>query len=242
MANLEINTTQNVNLDYKIASFGWRILALLIDLSLLFLYFYLIGQITSLFEDLFTDKWSVLALQNILFFPVMFYSLYMNILFQGRTVGKMMVNIRVVRLDGYPLHWSHYMVRWMLRLVDIWFLSGTIGILVILLTEKSQRLGDAAAGSVVIYTKKKVRISHTILEELETHYKPTFLTVTQLSDKDVRLIKETFLIAKKSRDYKTLNALRLKVESVLEINSEFYDIQFIDTVLKDYNYFTQNMG
>ena len=93
----------------------------------------------------------------------------------------------------------------------------------------------------MISTKKTVKISHTILEELTETYEPKFPTVIALTDKDVRLIKETYLTAVRSADYKTLSLLREKVETILQTNSEFYDKQFIETVLKDYNYYTQSM-
>ncbi|MDP5061211.1 MAG: RDD family protein, partial [Maribacter sp.] len=107
--------------------------------------------------------------------------------------------------------------------------------------EKRQRLGDAAAGTVVISTKNKTKVSHTILEEVEDTYVPKFVNVTILTDKDVRLIKETFSIAQKSNDFKTMKALREKVDSILQTNSDLYDKQYLDTVLKDYNYFTQKL-
>ena len=239
MANIAINTTQNVNLDYKIVSVGERIVAFFIDFSIFWLYFYIVNFITSILGNAFVDNWTVFGIQSLLLVPVMFYSLYMHILFNGRTVGKMIMKMRVVRTDGLPVHWSNYLVRWMLRLVDIWIFTGSIGILTILFSDKKQRLGDAAAGTMVISTKNKVKISHTILEEVEDAYQPKFSSLTRLTDKDVRLIKETYQIAKKSGDYKMLTALRQKVEQILETNSDLYDIQFIDTVLKDYNYFTQ---
>jgi len=241
MAKLKINTTQNVNLDYKIVGIGERILALVIDLFIFFLYFFLLDVIMSITDDLFTDRWTVFGIQSLLLLPIMFYSLYMHIIFNGRTVGKMIVKTRVVKVDGTPVHWSNFMIRWILRLVDLWIFMGSISVLTILFSDKRQRLGDAAAGTVVISTKNQVKISHTILEEVEENYQPKFIMVTKLTDKDVRLIKETFLIARRSNDFKTLKALRVKVESVLEVESELYDRQFIDTVLKDYNYFTQSM-
>lgn len=241
MAKLKINTTQNVNLDYKIVGIGERILALVIDLFVFFLYFFILDIVMSITDDLFTDRWTVMGLQSLLMLPVMFYSLYMHIVFNGRTVGKMIVKTRVVKIDGSPVHWSNFMIRWMLRLVDLWIFFGTISVLTILFSDKRQRLGDSAAGTVVISTKNTVKITHTILEEVEDTYEPKFIMVTKLSDKDVRLIKETFIIAKRSRDFKTLKALRVKVESILDTKSELYDLQYIDTVLKDYNYFTQSM-
>lgn len=241
MANLAINTTQNVNLAYKTVSIGERILAALIDFAIFWLYLYIVDFVTKLLGSAFSDNWTVFGLQSLLLLPVMFYSLYMHILFNGRTVGKMIMKTRVVRVDGLPPHWSNYMIRWMLRLVDIWIFASAVGVLTILLSDKHQRLGDAAAGTVVISTKQKVKISHTILEEVEEDYQPKFLNVTKLSDKDVRLIKETYRVSRKSNDFQTLTALRNKVEDILEVKSELYDRQFLDTVLKDYNYFTQKL-
>ena len=241
MANLEILTTQNVNLNYKVVSVGERILAFLIDIFLFFVYLYLVELATDAMGLAFSDHWTVFGLQQFLLLPIMFYSLYMHLLFDGRTVGKMLMKTKVVKLDGTPARWSDYMIRWMLRLVDIWIFLGSIGLLTIIFSDKSQRIGDHAAGTVVISTKHKVNISHTILEEITDDYIPKFLSVTMLSDKDVRLIKETYHIAISSNDYKTLTMLREKVESILETSSDLYDRQYLDTVLRDYNHFTQNM-
>jgi len=241
MANLAINTTQNVNLDYKISSVGERILAFLIDLLLFMVYLYVLELVTDAMSTAISDSWTVFGLQQLLLTPVMFYSLYMHILFNGRTLGKYIMKTRVVKEDGSPVHWSNYMTRWMLRLIDIWMFVGSIGILTLVFSEKRQRLGDKAAGTVVISTKNKVKITHTILEEVEDSYEPKFVNVTMLNDKDARLIKETYLIAIRSNDYKTLNILRKKVEGLLGVESDLYDRQFIDTVLKDYNHFTQKM-
>ncbi|WP_420601037.1 RDD family protein [Flagellimonas sp.] len=241
MGNLQINTTQNVNLDYKIVGIGERIVAFFIDGLILYMYAFLVNIIVDAFGYIYEDTWTQRGLAALVFLPAMFYSLLMHSIFNGRTVGKMLLKMRVVRLDGTPVHWSNYLVRWMLRLVDIWIFLGSIGILSILFTEKRQRVGDAAAGTVVISTKNKTKVSHTILEEVNEEYVPQFTNVTLLTDKDVRLIKDTFLIARKSNDFKTMTALRVKVESILNTKSKLYDVQFLDTVLKDYNYYTQKM-
>ena len=241
MSNLQINTTQNVYLDYKIVSIGERIVALLIDVFILYLYLILVQYIGKAIGYIYEDTWTQRGLMSLIFLPAMFYSLIMHSLFNGRTVGKLLLKMRVVRVDGSPVHWSNYLVRWMLRLVDIWLFLGAIGLLSILFSQKRQRLGDAAAGTVVISTKNKTKVSHTILEEVADTYVPKFTNVTILSDKDVRLIKDTYRIAKNSKDYKTLKALRVKVESVLATESELYDAQYLDTVLKDYNFYTQKL-
>lgn len=241
MNNLQINTTQNVNLNYTIVSIGERILAFFIDAFILYLYALLVNIIGDAIGYVYDDRWTQRGLVALIFLPAMFYSLVMHIIFNGRTVGKMLLKMRVVKVDGSPVHWSNYLVRWMLRLVDIWLFIGSIGILTILFSEKKQRLGDAAAGTVVISTKNKINVSHTILEEVEDTYVPQFTNVTILTDKDIRLIKETFSVAKKSNDFKTLKVLREKVDSILQTNSQLYDIEYLENVLKDYNYFTQKL-
>tara|TARA_R110002074_G_scaffold223009_1_gene393906 strand:+ start:21571 stop:22296 length:726 start_codon:yes stop_codon:yes gene_type:complete len=241
MNNLQINTTQNVNLNYTIVSIGERIVAFFIDAFILYLYSILVNLVGDAIGYVYDDRWTQRGIVALIFLPAMFYSLFMHIIFNGRTVGKMLLKMRVVKVDGSPVHWSNYLVRWMLRLVDIWLFLGSIGILTILFSEKRQRLGDAAAGTVVISTKNKTTVSHTILEEVEDTYVPQFTNVTILTDKDIRLIKETFSIAKKSNDFKTLKALREKVDSILQTNSELYDKEYLEVVLKDYNYFTQKL-
>ncbi|MEA1784963.1 RDD family protein [Arenibacter sp. GZD96] len=241
MSVLQINTTQNVHLDYKIVSIGERIVAFFIDAFMLYLYAVLVNVLGTALGVVFDDHWTQRGLQALIFLPAMCYSLLMHSFFNGRTVGKMLLKMRVVRLDGSPVHWSNYLVRWMLRLVDIWLFIGSIGLLSILFSEKRQRLGDAAAGTVVISTKQNTTISHTILEEVQENYIPVFSNVTELTDKDVRLIKETYHIAKSTNDYKTLKMLRVKVESLLNTNSDLFDVPYLDTVLKDYNFYTQKM-
>uniref|UniRef100_UPI0040492C76 hypothetical protein n=1 Tax=Gelidibacter sp. TaxID=2018083 RepID=UPI0040492C76 len=125
---------------------------------------------------------------------------------------------------------------------DMNMLTGVIALVSIIISKKSQRLGDIAAGTSVITLKNNVNISHTILEDIETTYVPTYPSVIRLSDNDARIIKETFLTAKATRDYQTLIKLRKKIVEVIDVKQEDgNDMQFIDTILKDYNYYTQSM-
>lgn len=241
MSNLQINTTQNVILDYKIVGVGERIVAFLIDGFILYLYATLVQYIGQAIGYLYDDTWTQRGLISLILLPAMCYSLLMHLLFNGRTVGKLLLRMRVVMVDGSPAHWSNYLVRWMLRLVDIWLFLGSVGLLAILFSDKRQRLGDAAAGTVVISTKNRTRVTHTILEDLPDNHVPMFTNVTLLTDRDVRLIKDTFRIAKNSNDHKTMKTLRDKVESILASGSDLYDEPYLSTVLKDYYYYTQKL-
>jgi uncharacterized RDD family membrane protein YckC len=238
MSNTSINTAQNVNISYNVASLGYRMLGFLIDLVIIFIYLIIIGYIVDGMGNLF-ERFTTLGVSQLLFLPIAFYSLFFNIIFNGRTPGKFIVQTKVVKIDGSPATWSDYLVSWILRLVDLWTFMPGPGVLSIIFTDKNQRLGDIASDTIVIDTRKKTKISHTILEDIKENYEPTFLTVHMLNDKDVNEIKEIYRLAGESRDYETLRILRQRVEGLLSINSELRDGIFIRTVLKDYSYLTQ---
>ena len=247
MVELQINTTQNVNINFVAASVGERILAYLIDLIIKLAYVVVTYQIVfNLFEinDMLVDKdmWSVIAVIVSFYLPVVFYSLIFETFLDGQTIGKRIMKIKVVKIDGYQASIYDYLVRWFFRIIDLNMLSGIIALITIATSKKSQRLGDMTAGTSVITLKNNVNISHTILEELEDDYVPTYPNVIKLSDNDARIIKETYTRAKAARDYETLIKLRQKIIEVIELKDyNQNDIQFIDTILKDYNYYTQSM-
>jgi len=239
MSELQINTTQNVKIKFEAAAVGERLLAFIIDTVIKISYLFLLNQIFDVFENM--DEWSQIGINTLLSFPVILYTLVLEVLLEGQTIGKRIMKIKVVKIDGYQASLSDYVLRWFFRIVDIYILG--IGFFVIVFNKKSQRLGDMVAGTAVITLKDKVNISHTILENLKQDYKPTYPAVIKLSDNDARIIKDTFGIAKTSKDYKTLMKLRKKIIEVIELKdvNEKTDMDFIGTILKDYNYYTQNM-
>ena len=247
MVELQINTTQNVNINFIAASVGERILAYIIDIIIKIAYIVVVYQITfnlflinELIEDM--DQWSQIAIMVSFYLPVVFYSLLFETFLDGQTIGKRIMKIKVVKIDGYQASIYDYLVRWFFRIVDLNMASGIVALIAIVTSKKSQRLGDMTAGTSVITLKNNVNISHTILEELDNDYVPTYPTVIKLSDNDARIIKETFNRARDARDYETLIKLRKKIVEVIEIKDfNESDMQFIDTILKDYNYYTQGM-
>ncbi|SFN74590.1 Uncharacterized membrane protein YckC, RDD family [Bizionia echini] len=241
MSKIAINTAQNVNLDYKLIGVGERFVAFLIDGLILIAYMTIMENLVAVSEIFDTDSWTRRGFLGLLTLPAFFYSLLCHVLFGGQTIGKMIMKIKVVRFDGAPTQWYNLLVRWMLRLIDIWLFFASIGVMSILLSEKKQRVGDSAAGTVVISVKQKHKITSTILEDITDDYEPVFNNVTLLSDKDVRIIKEAFQISKRNNDFKTLTLIRKKICGLLQIETEMFDKEFIDTILKDYNYYTQNM-
>ncbi|PWG04408.1 RDD family protein [Polaribacter aquimarinus] len=270
MKRLQIKTAQNVNINFTLANVGQRLLAFVVDNILKFAYFYFAVHFLNfgMFEGIGRlDGWSIKALDIIIFLPITFYSLYTEVLLDGQTIGKKIMQLKVIDIDGFKPSITDFVIRWFLRIIDfnlfillfiyiaslglpnqeawfflLFFFGKMVGFFLILFTNNNQRFGDIIANTVVIYIKDDVKFSETILEELSAKYVPTYPGVIKLSDNDARIIKNTFQSARKFNDYKTLIKLRSKIQEVTEIKSVHKsDKEFIDTVLKDYNFYTQDM-
>lgn len=246
MSELTINTTQNVTINFTAASIGHRILAFGIDVLIIMAYltsiFLFLSKSGLEYKIQSMDGWSQLAIRSIIFLPVMFYSLIFETFFEGQSLGKKLVRIKVVKIEGYQASFGDYLIRWLFRLVDIIITSGILGFITIILSKKFQRLGDMAAGTSVITLRNNVNISSTILEEIQQDYVPIYPLVIKLSDNDIRIIKDKFIKAKAKRDEELVLKLVSKIEEVTGIkNQSANNWSFISTVLKDYNYYTQNM-
>lgn len=247
MSELSINTTQNVTINFKAASVGERMLASLLDFFIKMAYVIVVAYV---FFDLLgigdlldrMDMWSQMAIILLFFFPVLIYSVTLESIFEGQTIGKKLIKIKVVKIDGYQAGFGDYLIRWLFRLIENNLMGGLIGLVAMLVSSKTQRMGDMAAGTAIITLKNNITIDHTILEEIGDTYQPVYPLVIKLSDNDMRIIKDTFVIAEAKGDLETIGKLSKKIESVTGIKNESYNqAEFIKTVLKDYNYYTQNM-
>lgn len=239
MDNFKIETAQNITIQQNVAPLSTRIGAFLIDMLIIGAYYAVIFFILNALDYL--DSENLYVLYILISLPVFFYSLFFETLNNGQTPGKYFSKIRVTKIDGSKPTFGSYLIRWMLRLIDITIASGSVALLTILLNGKGQRLGDLAAGTTVISEKKIVSINSTLAVDIPDEYTPTFPQVTMLSDKDVQTIKELYLKAKRTRNHKMLQKLKLKIIEITEISTELNAADFIDIVLKDYNYFTQQM-
>lgn len=247
MTQIAINTTQNVQINFTAAGVGDRILAYLLDLLIKIAYgiviygifFYLLG-INNYLDS--TDQWSMMATILVFALPIIFYTIVLESIFEGQTVGKKSLKIKVVKIDGYQATFAEYLIRWFMRIIDISLFNGIIALIVVSSSKNGQRLGDMVAGTSVITLKNNVTISSTILEDIGNEYVPIYPLVIKLSDNDVRIIKEAFLKAQAKNDYETIDKIKAKIETVTGIkNQSGRHEDFIRTILKDYNYYTQSM-
>jgi uncharacterized RDD family membrane protein YckC len=246
MSQIAINTSQNVNINFSTASVGERIAAFFIDMAIKVAYglfiFYIFYKILNLGVFLSNlDRWSGATIMIIIFFPTIIYTLLLESLMEGQTIGKKILGIKVVKIDGYQASFSDYLMRWFFRLIDIWSNSGVIGLITVIVSKNNQRFGDMVSGCAVITVKNNVNISHTILENLKLDYVPTFPTVISLSDNDIRIIKENFQKALKIDDQQLMTKLSNKIKDILKLQidpQDFTERQFIQVIIKDYNFYT----
>ena len=78
------------------------------------------------------------------------YFVLLEWLWQGQTIGKRMYGLRVIRDDGAPAGFLAVLIRNLLRLVDFLPAFYGLGLLTVIVTSRSQRLGDIAAGTYVV--------------------------------------------------------------------------------------------
>jgi uncharacterized RDD family membrane protein YckC len=247
MSQLSITTTQNVTINFNTATVAERVLAASIDLVIKVAYFIVVFRVIFGIKSLndFTegmDRWSLVAIEGLLFLPIMFYSIVQESFMDGQTVGKKILKVKVIKLDGYQAGFSDYLIRWIFRPVEIFYVFIFIGLVTLFVTKKTQRLGDIAAGTGIISLKNDITIDHTILREVAGNYVPVYPLVIKLTDNDVRIIKETYDSSYRAADFDMMQKLQYKIETVTGIKSVSKNATaFVDTVLEDYNYYTQNM-
>jgi len=233
--NISINTTQNVSLEYSIASIGERMVATTIDLFIQFIYiiFFIVLVMNKIFTDL--GYWNIL-----LFIPVMLYNLLCEIFLNGQSFGKMVMKIKVVKRNATQAGFLNYLLRWMFRLIENPFvLLNSVGILTIVINGQGQRLGDIVAGTVVIRNKKSLSLSDTMHIPTAEDYTAIYPEAYKLSDSEINVIRDVIALYQKDRNnenhIKYLTLTKEKVEKKLGVNSVKHPYVFLSTVLKDYN-------
>lgn len=151
MASPRLVTPEAVELRFQTASLGSRLLAAGIDLAiqgtaLLLAVLGLAAASLGGGSATFAAVVAVLAFTAILLgYPIAFETFW-----RGRTPGKAALGLRVVAIDGSPVRFRHTVVRGFMTLVDVVLTSGVAAVLSILFSANDQRLGDLAAGTLVI--------------------------------------------------------------------------------------------
>ena len=239
MESVAIHTTQNVVIDYTPAGLGNRILAGLLDF--VFKWAFVITMIIILFSTKAfnnTSNTAVVILVVIILLPYLLYDLLFEIFMQGQTIGKKIIKIKVVKLDGTQPSIGSFLLRWLIRIFEIDLLYGLVAVISIASSKNKQRLGDMAAGTTVILVRPAVTLKDTILQaQQKPDYKIIFNQVANLAEKDIEIMKEVYDFYMKSGNTEALGKLTEKVKKKAGIVTDMKDGELISTLMKDYNHY-----
>lgn len=252
MASIRVHTTQNVTLEYPVASLGDRIVATLIDNLVLLAYlavwagifFWIASRAGGSQATRTTWSWhdpSALLVAFILFLiasPLIFYNLVSEIFFNGQTIGKKARHIRVIRLDGTAPRVGDYFLRWLLRFIDMAF-YGAVAMVTIAANGRGQRLGDMAAGTSVISLRAQPAPLPTAAHLAPpVGYQPVFPQAASLADHDAALLRRLLARPFTPATATLLHEAALKTKDLLRIHTDLDDAAFLHTVLRDHTHLT----
>ena len=232
MNSIKIRTTQNVEVEYPMASVGDRIIAYIIDGIVLFAWMMAVVLLNIAF-----GLESNIFLGILVAVPYIFYHLLCEIFLNGQSVGKMARNIKVIKLSGEAPAVGDYLLRWIFRLVDMSLSSGLVAVIAIAASKNGQRLGDMAAGTCVI-KKKQVQKKDRVNVQIEEGYQIRFPEVNLLTDKDVALIRKLLHKAQLHNNYELLEKIAERVKETTGIQTDMSEWDFLQTVVKDYHHYT----
>ena len=231
MEKVSINTTQNVKINYALAGLDDRIFAYLIDIVIMISITIFLVIITSYSGIIEAHPFMIM----LALLPAFFYHLILEMAQDGQSIGKKLLDIKVVRLDGSQATFAGYLLRWLLWPIDTFF-YGAIAILCITIGGKGQRLGDIAASTTVIKLKKSGFLKNHTISDLDQDYAPLFMNANELSQDYVHLINKAIDAKLNLLDDKAVKAMASKTREKLKIDSDLPDLKFLHIILKDYHH------
>ena len=244
MAQSSIITGQYVELTQTPASVGDRLIAAIIDLAVLGTYFVAVILTFGIDLDPFVANTSdviVIAIYVLIFFPVILYFPACEIFARGQSLGKMAMKTRVVTLDGNSPSVGSCLLRWLLYPIDT-FLTGFLGVVFITFGKYRQRLGDLAAGTIVIKTTSTQYDFFTVNDYnyVQQGYEPTYPEAANLSTKQVDVITRTLYSSDFGRRTELVYKLAVQVQQYLgvQLAGNVYADAFLTTVLNDFYYYS----
>ena len=238
MAAVTIHTTQNVRIDYETAGLGARIGAQLVDLATVVLSYLLLVLFIGHLAEVRTETGVVFVLLPI-FYLVGYFFLW-ELLSQGQTLGKKLLRLRVIRLDGEDPTPADFLTRAIFLLPDVVFSLGTLAILLIVTGPRNQRLGDLVAGTVVISLSDNggVSLGDILTIRNRDDHEARYPAVQRLTDEDMLVVKQGLLRYRKYRNPAHRQALQLlaqRMEQLLEVaDRRQSDEEFLEALLLDY--------
>lgn len=158
MKTIKIMTPENIELEFCLAGLFSRAAAAMID-TLIQMCFMMLELVVIIIIDInskeFFDKYIGWIVGTSLIVGVLIlygYYVVLELNMNGKTLGKKIMNIRTIRMNGQPLSLRHCLIR---NLFRVFIDNMGIGVVMIFLSQEQRRVGDLAASTVVIIDEKK---------------------------------------------------------------------------------------
>ena len=235
MEIITVHTAQNIDIDYEIGGLGERILARLLDYAVFIPFLLAAIFIFPLVTPMASGIYSIII--GALF---VFYDLICEVFFNGQSIGKLIMKIRVISLDGARPKFSQYLLRWLFRLVDFAITGGLAALITSALSENGQRIGDMVAGTVMVRTEPRTKMNNIVFNNADSGYQPVFSQAGELTDNDVALIHDVIDNYYKTGNNNIVFAMAEKVKTHLVITppERMNSLVFLQTIIKDYSHIT----
>ncbi len=193
--HLSIETPEQININYSIAGIGSRFYAALIDIAVMTLIAFIgayvtIRAINGLDERLY--NW-LAAIAGVATFALLWgYYMIFELTTNGQSPGKRALGLRVIKVHGYPISFSDSAIRNLVRIVDFLPFFYGAGLVAMLLNKNWQRLGDLAAGTLVVREDTKVspNPARTPTIRKSTFVYADWIQLDQLTDAELVSIRE----------------------------------------------------
>ncbi|HEY3706880.1 MAG TPA: RDD family protein [Terracidiphilus sp.] len=158
---LSIDTPELVSIEMPLAGIGSRFIAVLVDTLLWFAGFALVILLFSLLApaiaafNKISAQWAVAFVIFVVFLFNWGYFTLFEAFWNGRTPGKKIAKIRVIQHSGRPIGLFESMARNFIRYVDQFPFFYAVGVITMFVTRQHQRLGDLAAGTLVVQDREQ---------------------------------------------------------------------------------------
>src|SRR5512138_3354232 len=171
---LDIQTPENVAFGYQVAGIGSRFIATLLDTIVIVLLQVVILVVAAVLINLLdkaalTDQfnpWIIALFGVILSIFYWGYYVFFEMLWNGQSPGKRWMGLRVIRADGTPITLSEALIRNLVRIVDFLPAMYGVGILTMFIDKQSRRLGDLAAGTLVVQDRAAISIQSLSIKRM----------------------------------------------------------------------------
>lgn len=231
MVKVSLASSQNITIDFQTASLVQRIVAYGIDLVIIGITSAILAGVLGAINPL---------LVPLAILPFVLYTVVLEILLHGQTIGKKAMRLRVINVLGKEPTALDYIIRWSFRLVDLYTSLFSVGVILISTTPRAQRLGGFLSNTMVVNLRAEMELSLTDILNIEDRsgYQPSYLDVYRFRESEMLTVKQVLERVEKypnAAHKLALEQCAQRVARVLGIDDlPKNHRQFLQVVLKDY--------